>query len=311
VCTNGAWQLNQDEVTPQPEDYANEFDDDCDGSQDEIDLSGQGNIDNIYDCTLRPSFIRLLDGASLVFNCTSVEVTADLFEMSSTSSIDIRTQECGSADGERGAGDADGGGGGGGAHIGGGGSGGNGGWRGVGGGGGTGYGTGDDFTAEPGSCGGAGGGPYGAGGGQSGGAITIVSDTANIMGAIHADGGDGGCAPYDDGGGGGGSGGSILIVAGMLSIDPSTTMLSVHGGLGGCGGHEYAGGGAGGGGGGGSVELRFDMLSVENVAAFSSETLKSFIESIDALGCFQIAGGESSGNGGSGQAGSIKAASPR
>lgn len=294
TCIEGLWEVTQQEVLPQPEDYTNGIDDDCDGFVDEIDVDGEITID-IYDSSLEPAFIRLQNGATILFHSTNVTIDTELVEIDSTSKIELVPQACGGGDGSNGTGSDDGGGGGGGAHIGGSGSGGNGGWTGIGGVPGSTYGSTEDFVVEPGSCGGDGGGPYGVSGGFGGGALNLIAGVANIMGTISANGSDssdmGAFAPYDDGGGGGGSGGAIMIDAGILTVSLASTRLSVSGGNGFGGGVEYAGGGGGGGGGGGSIEIMFDEAIIQSVATYYPDDFSDFIAMMNEFDCLDVLGG--------------------
>jgi len=280
---------------------------------DEIDLDGETL--EIHDCSLQPDFIRLHNRAKILFYCEEVEIDTEQIEIDSTSSIELVPQGCGEGNGSKGKGSYDGGGGGGGSHTSVGGMGGDGSWDGIGGPGGQAYGSVEDFVTEAGSCGGYGGGPYGAKGGFGGGSLTIVADEAIIRGAIHARGGNGEDALYDDGGGGGGSGGAILISSRLILVDPSTTEFSVRGGDGGLGGNYYPGmGGGGGGGGGGSIELKYYEAHVQGGLIYYGGGFEEFISTMDEFGCLDVSGG--SGGGGSsypglpGESGAVNATMP-
>lgn len=291
-CVEGAWQVSQEQVLPLAEDLTNGIDDDCDGFVDEIDVNGAGVVVTIDDCDLTPAFIRIRNGAALVFHCTNVTLGTDLLEIDASSRLELFPMASGVGSGGNGFGSQDGGGGGGGSGITAGGAGGRGGYTGTGGTAGAVHGTAEDYTAEPGGRGGNGGGPFGAEGGFGGGALTLIVGTATILGTISANGGSGSRGQYDDGGGAGGGGGSILGDFGTLNVSLASTRLLVNGGNGGQGGFydSYRGGG-GGGGSGGSIELRFDAANILDVAAYDPEHFADFNARMLESSCYQFSGG--------------------
>lgn len=249
--------------------------------------------------------MRITGGATFTLYCQSAVVDTEEILIDEMSTMKIISDICSDDywDGSEGLGSYDGGGGEGGPAVGVGGAGGNGGYTGMGGSGSEPYGSAEDFIAVPGSCGGSGGGPFGAAGGIGGGALTLIADTANIKGKIHAEGGDGEDAPYDDGGGGGGPAGSVVIMTDILNVVLASTLFSVRGGAGGNGGTGYAGGGGGGGGGGGSVELNFNQATIQSLGTYYPNTFAEFATLMKDFGCFEVSGGPGGPGGNGGKAG--------